>query len=63
LTALARLVHPADARRDHALELTEISNGHYRGTSDAEAGQWDLIIDMMQNEERVFRSKSRIMLK
>lgn len=63
LTALARLVHPADARRDHALELTEISNGHYRGTSDAEPGQWDLIIDVMQENERVFRSKSRIMLK
>ena len=28
----------------------------------AEAGQWDLVIDLYQGEERAFRSRNRITL-
>jgi nitrogen fixation protein FixH len=59
LTAIARLAHPADARRDHSVPLTEES-GRFRGLTELPPGQWDLIIDFTRDGERTFRSKSRI---
>lgn len=63
LTAVARLAHPADARRDHAVVLTEESGGRFRGLSGVKPGQWDLIIDFTRAGERIFRSKSRVILR
>jgi nitrogen fixation protein FixH len=63
LSAVARLAHPADGRRDHTVILTEESAGRFRGISDAAPGQWDLIIDFTRDGERAFRSKSRVTLR
>lgn len=63
LSAVARLAHPADARRDHIVVLTEEAGGRFRGVSSATAGQWDLIIDFTRDGERAFRSKSRVVLR
>jgi nitrogen fixation protein FixH len=62
LVAAARLVHPTDARFDRALTLAEVSPGHYAGTTEARDGQWDLVLELAQGEERMFRSKSRVVL-
>ena len=59
----ARLAHPADARRDHPVALTERGPGTFAGISAADAGQWDLLIEVARNGERLFRSKSRIALR
>jgi nitrogen fixation protein FixH len=63
LTALARLAHPADARLDHTVPLHRIGAGEFHGVVPANAGQWELIIDLDRDGDRVFRSRSRVTLK
>lgn len=62
LVAAARLAHPTDARRDVTLALRDLGAGRYLADLDAPAGQWDLVIDLSQGEERLFRSKNRVQL-
>lgn len=60
----ARLNHPADARRDHDVVLSAAGPGVFKGATDATpAAQWDLVIDVTRDGERVFRSKGRVGLK
>ena len=63
LVAAARLAHPADARLDHDIELRPVGGGAFRGASTAAAGQWELVIDMFRGDDRIFRSRSRVILK
>ncbi|RDV04365.1 FixH family protein [Undibacter mobilis] len=63
LVAVAHLEHPADARRDHDVPLSLIGAGQFHGVATAPAGQWELIIDLDRDGERVFRSRSRVTLK
>jgi nitrogen fixation protein FixH len=58
----ARLVHPADARRDHRIVLRERTGGQFEGADEVPAGQWDLLIDVLRDGEELFRSKSRLVL-
>lgn len=58
----ARLVHPTDERRDVGMALSPLGGGRYRATGDAPAGQWELIVDLTQADERVFQSKNRVVL-
>ena len=63
LTAFARLAHPADARLDHTVPLSLIGAGVFHGLVPAAPGQWELIIDLERDGDRVFRSRSRISLR
>jgi nitrogen fixation protein FixH len=63
LAATARLVHPADQRDDHAVPLQEIQPGEFRGAAAAAAGQWDLVLELARDGNRVFRSKNRVVLR
>lgn len=63
LSVSTRLAHPTDARRDHALLLDAEGSGRFRGRTGIDAGQWDLVIDITRNGERVFRSRNRIILR
>jgi nitrogen fixation protein FixH len=63
LTAQARLAHPADARRDHAVALGLSGAGQFHGAAAADAGRWELILDLDRDGERVFRSRSRVTLR
>jgi nitrogen fixation protein FixH len=63
VTAVARLAHPTDRRSDIAIELPEISAGRYAAEASPAAGQWDLIVELARGEERLFRSKSRMIIK
>jgi nitrogen fixation protein FixH len=58
----ARLSHPADARRDLAVAIQRTMPGTFTGTATVDPGQWDLLIDISREGERLFRSKSRITL-
>lgn len=60
LTASVRFAHPTNARFDHHTALTQIGPGHFIGSADVAAGQWDFVIDLSRGDERVFRSKNRI---
>ena len=63
LAATALLAHPADARRDHEVPLGLVGTGQFHGVVVAPAGQWELIIDLERDGERVFRSRSRAVMK
>ena len=63
LAATALLVHPTDRRADHAVPLASDGAGLFRGTTAAGAGQWDLVIELSRDDERLFRSKNRVWLR
>jgi nitrogen fixation protein FixH len=59
----ARLAHPLNARLDHDIALTRTADGSFRGTAEAAAGQWTLTLELMRDGDRVYRTKSRVVLK
>ncbi|MFN3655831.1 MAG: FixH family protein [Pseudolabrys sp.] len=63
LAAKALLAHPADSRLDHAITLDRIGAGEFRGQTAAQAGQWELIVDLYRGDARVYRSRNRVTLK
>ena len=63
ITAQARLAHPADERLDHVIVLDRTNAGLFHGEALAQAGQWELIVDLYRGETRVFRSRSRVTLR
>jgi nitrogen fixation protein FixH len=66
LTALdvdGRLLHPADARRDHHITLRELAAGRFEGSEPVPSGLWDLVIDISRGGAELFRSKNRIVLR
>lgn len=62
LAGSARLSHPTDARQDVTTALAPLGDGRYRAVVEAHKGQWDLVVDFAQGDERVFRSKNRVQL-
>jgi len=62
LTATVRFNHPTDRRSDVAVDLHGTGPGRFAGQSEALAGQWDLIIELDRDGERVFRSRNRVVL-
>lgn len=63
LTAVVRFNHPTDRREDVAMATREVTPGRFAGSAAPAAGQWDLVIELMRGEERVFLSKNRIVVK
>jgi len=63
IEAVARLAHPTDRRLDHTLDMPAAGSGRFVGQTVATAGQWDLIVDLLRDDERMFRSRERIVLK
>jgi nitrogen fixation protein FixH len=59
----ARLAHPLNARLDHDIALNRVADGSFRGASEAAAGQWTLTLEVMRDGARVYRTKSRMVLK
>ena len=45
-----------------AIEHGQRLGGRFRGVTQAEPGQWELIVDLYRDDARVFRSRSRVML-
>jgi nitrogen fixation protein FixH len=60
LSATVRLAHPTDRRSDRTVALPEASPGQFSGEAGVAAGQWDLVVELSRDGERVFRSKSRV---
>jgi nitrogen fixation protein FixH len=59
----ARLAHPLNARLDHDIVLARIADGSFRGMTEATAGQWALTLEVKRGGERVYLTKSRVVLK
>jgi len=58
---VTRLSHPIDERRDITVPVAELGAGNYFGRVRAEPGQWTLFIDIFDGDDRVFRSRNRVM--
>jgi nitrogen fixation protein FixH len=43
--------------------LGRTAAGQFHGTAQAQPGQWELIVDLYRDEQRVFRSRSRVTLR
>ncbi len=63
ITAEARLAHPADERLDRDIALRGAGTGVFHGSTQAQVGRWDLILDFYRGGERIFRSRSEIVLR
>jgi nitrogen fixation protein FixH len=62
LVATAALHRPTDARADHVVPLAESAPGRFVGGAETAPGQWDVLIDLTRDGERVFRSRNRVVL-
>jgi nitrogen fixation protein FixH len=62
LQASVNLSHPTDRRNDQPVTLGEDTSGHFRGTAAPIAGQWDVVIELSRDGERMFRSRNRVVL-
>ena len=63
LAAKVVLEHPTDRRFDHAIAMQPDGPGHFRGATTPKPGQWDLVIELSRDGERLFRSKERVTLR
>jgi nitrogen fixation protein FixH len=61
--ASAQFARPTDRRLDRTIAIHQSGPGHFVGNADLAAGQWDLVIELSRQDERLFRSKNRIVLK
>jgi nitrogen fixation protein FixH len=63
MTATAMFVRPTDRRLDRAVDVAEDAGGHFRGSVAIAPGQWDLLIELSRQGERLFRSKNRVVIR
>ena len=63
LEAAVSLIHPNDRRRDRPVSMQANAPGHFSGVVAPSPGQWDLVIELARDSERLFRSKERIILR
>jgi len=63
MTASASFERPIDRGLDHSVALKEDSPGQYHGETELIPGQWDLVIEISEQGQRLFRSKNRIVLR
>ena len=63
MTTTAVFARPTDRRLDRTITVSEDGPGHYRGAAAIEPGQWDLILELSRQGNRLFRSKNRVVIK
>ena len=63
VAASAEFARPTDRRLDRSIAVRQTGPGHFVGTIELAAGQWDLLIELWRQSERLFRSKNRVILK
>jgi len=63
LEATVSLIHPNDRRLDRPVTMLANAPGRFSGVVTPSPGQWDLVIELSRDGERLFRSKERIILR
>lgn len=63
LDVVARFEHPADSRQDRSVILSSQGAQLWSAIVDVPAGFWDLVIEMRDGSEILFRSRERISVK
>ncbi|WP_371348725.1 FixH family protein [Ancylobacter sp. IITR112] len=59
----ATLRHPTDRRFDVTLDPVVIGAGKWRASDAVTAGQWELVIELSRDGERLFRSTNRVVIR
>ena len=62
-TATALLSHPMDSRLDQRFSMIRTGPEAARGVAYADPGYWNVTIDLDRNDVRMFRSRSRIVIR
>lgn len=62
-SATAILAHPTSRRLDRDIALQASGAGRFGGTVAVASGQWDLVIELTRDGQRLFRSRQRVQLK
>jgi nitrogen fixation protein FixH len=62
MEATASLQHPTDARADHVVSLEREAPGTFAGHTERLSGQWVLVIELVRDGKRLFRSNNRVFL-
>ena len=63
MTATVVFARPTDRHLDRTVTVNEDKPGHYVGSAIVTAGQWDLILELSRQGNRLFRSKNRVVIK
>ena len=63
LNATVALHHPNDRRLDRRVAMQADGPGRFRGAVAPHPGQWDLVIELARDGERLFSSKERVILR
>jgi nitrogen fixation protein FixH len=63
IAVAAQLAHPLNSRLDRSVTLVRAADGRFSGAAEAVPGQWTLTIDVTRDGERLYRTKSRVVLK
>lgn len=63
LEATVSLNHPNDRRLDRPVTMLANAAGRFSGVVTPSPGQWDLVIELSRDGERLFRSRERIILR
>jgi nitrogen fixation protein FixH len=63
IRVVSHLGHPGDRRRDREIAMTGNTQGVFTGVVDDAAGQWDLVLEVWREDQRMFRSVNRVGLK
>ncbi len=63
LEAAAVVLHPTDQRLDRTIRMDADGPGHFSGRAALEPGQRDVVIELSRGGERLFRSKTRVVLR
>jgi nitrogen fixation protein FixH len=57
------LSHPTNRRLDRLVPMHADGNGRFHGAVEPQPGQWDLVIELARDGERMFRSRERVILR
>ena len=57
------LTHPTNRRLDQPVPMLADGNGRFHGAVEPQPGQWDLVIELARDGERMFRSRERVILR
>jgi len=63
MVATALFARPIDRQLDRSITVSEDAPGHFHGVAEIPAGQWDLIIELSRQGDRLFRSKNRVVIR
>ena len=57
------LERPIERQLDRGITVTEDLPGRFHGSAEIASGQWDLVIELSRQGDRLFRSRNRVVLK